>query len=195
MSAATRRSRQLATGTTSAGGTATNRAKRQADLADFCAREHPRLLRSLTFYTGDPLVAEEFAQDALLSACRRWSDVREMAAPGAWVHRVGMNAANRYFRRRGVERRALRRRRNGAADAYQLPDSAQAIALRDAVVAMPERQRAAVIMRYFLDLSVDQVAATLDITPQATRALTYRGLEHLRSRRVDFLGEESPDVE
>jgi hypothetical protein len=50
-------------------------------LEALCRREHPRLVRSLALYTGDALLAEELAQDALLAACRRWSEVQRMDSP------------------------------------------------------------------------------------------------------------------
>lgn len=50
------------------------------------------------------MVAEDLAQDALLKACGRWSKVSTMTVPGAWLHRVAINLANSYFRRRKAER-------------------------------------------------------------------------------------------
>jgi RNA polymerase sigma factor (sigma-70 family) len=121
-------------------------------LEAFCRRQHPGLVRSLSLYTGDPLLAEECAQEALLAACRRWSQVSRLAAPAGWVHRVGFNHANAYFRRRRAERRALQRRGADAEAVYELPDSAAAIALRAALARLPRRQRAVLVLRYFAGL-------------------------------------------
>jgi len=53
----------------------------------FCHREHRRLVGALTLYCGDAELARDLAQEALARACRDWSKVSRMAAPGAYVHR------------------------------------------------------------------------------------------------------------
>src|SRR5680860_1449248 len=80
-----------------------------AELVAFCEREHPRLVGALSLYTNNTAVAEELAQEALVRVMDAWPRVRTMAAPGAWAHRVAMNLAASWFRRRSVERRALAR--------------------------------------------------------------------------------------
>jgi DNA-directed RNA polymerase specialized sigma24 family protein len=106
-------------------------------LEALCRREHPRLVRSLALYTSDALLAEELAQDALLTACRRWAEVQQMASPGAWLHRVAINAAHTHFRRRRAEHRALQRRRGGAQAAYE---TAEVLAIsREAVRSLTHR--------------------------------------------------------
>lgn len=164
-------------------------------LEGFCHREHARLVRSLTLYTGDPLVAEECAQEALLTACQRWPEVASMASPAGWLHRVAFNHAHAYFRRRRVEWRALQRRGSGADIAYELPDSVEAIALRDAVGRLPHKQRAALVLRYLTGLSVAETAAALGITPEAARALTHRAIVALRSRGHEFTAVEEREVQ
>lgn len=87
----------------------------ESEFVAFCVEEHPRLVGALSLYCGDRALAEELAQDALTRACRDWRKVRNFAAPGAWTHRVAMNLANSYFRRRAAEtRRTAGFRRKGA---------------------------------------------------------------------------------
>jgi len=74
--------------------------------AEFCSAEYPRLVGAMSLYTGDAALAEELAQEALARACRNWSSVKNMPAPGAWAHRVAVNLANTHFRRARLERRA-----------------------------------------------------------------------------------------
>jgi RNA polymerase sigma factor (sigma-70 family) len=150
-------------------------------LEALCRREHPRLVRSLALYTGDALLAEEFAQEALMAACRRWTEVQRMTSPGAWLHRVALNAAHTHFRRRRAEHRALQRRRDGAQAAYELPDSATAIALRAALDRLPDRQRAVLVLRYLAELDVAETAEVLGISRDAVRSLTHRAITTLRS--------------
>jgi RNA polymerase sigma factor (sigma-70 family) len=164
------------------------------ELEAFCRREHPRLVRSLTLYTGDPLLAEEFAQEALLAACGRWSQVAGMDSPAGWLHRVGFNRANGYFRRRRAERRALERRHDGGAAAYDLPDSAAAISLRAALERLPHRQRSVLVLRYYADLDVSETADVLDISAEAVRSLTHRAIVGLRHHGHEFTAIENEEV-
>lgn len=146
----------------------------------FCEREWPRLVGALSLYCGDRFVAEEVAQEALARACERWSRVSQMAAPGAWVHRVAVNAANSRFRRSRAERRALSRRHTDGVSVD--PDGGEAVAIRRAVASLPDRQRRALVLRFFSDLSVAQTAAAMDVSESAVWSLTYRAMQTLRDR-------------
>lgn len=155
------------------------------ELATFCTREHPRLVGALALYCGDPAVAEELAEEAVVRVCERWEEVRQMRAPGAWAHRVAINLANSYFRRRRAERRALRRAAAGETDLHRDPDGGEAVALRRALRLLPPKERAAVVLRYYLDLPPAEVAELVGSSPGAVRVATHRGLNRLR----DLLGD------
>lgn len=152
------------------------------DFEAFAREQHGRLVGSLTLYCGDRWVAEELAQDALVRARERWDQVREMQAPGAWVHRVAMNLANSRFRRIGAERRAYRRFGADGDRAVNDPDPAEALAVRRAVAALPDSQRAALVFRYFLDLSVAETAAAMGMRPGSVKSATHRAIAALRER-------------
>lgn len=155
------------------------------DFDEFCQREHPRLVGAVSLYCGDRDVALETAQEALIRACKRWDDVREMQRPGAWVHRVAMNLANSHFRRWKLERRARARAVDQAPTVDQQPDSAAAVTVRRAVAALPSRQRTAVVLRYFLDWPVADVAEVLGVSQGAVKSLTHRGITTLRQQLAD----------
>ena len=162
-----------------------------AALVSFCQREHPRLVGALSLYVGDAAVAEELAQEALVRAMDAWPRLREMAAPGAWVHRVSMNLAKSWFRRAAAERRALRR--FPRADEKADPDVAAVVTVRAAVARLPDRQRRCVVMRHYLGYPLDITAATLGISEQAAASLTYRALQSLRHQMEDHpILEETP---
>ncbi len=147
----------------------------------FCHREFPRLVGTLTLYCGDRDVAEDLAQEALVRTVRRWSTVSQMAAPGAWVHRVAVNLANSHFRRRKAALRARIRQRSGPViHGHVDPDTANAVALRRAVSRLPTRQRTALVLRYYADLSTAQVADAMDIAPSSVKTYVSRALENLR---------------
>ena len=162
-----------------------------ADLVALCRDEHPRLVRALRLQTGDAARAEELAQEALVRLWQRWRRVRRLEHPAAWLHRVAINLAIDDHRRRGAERRALDRLAppTVAASAPEPRDD-----VRLALLRLPERQRAAVVLRYLLDLPVSEVAAALDLSEGATRALTHRAVEALRAD-VDLADAPTHDPE
>lgn len=109
-------------------------------LAAFCRREYARLVGALTLYCGDRHAAEELAQEALVRACERWPKVRQMQAPGAWVHRVALNLAKSRLRRGKAELRAyIRHGPQGKAVHGGDPD--EALTMRQAVSRLPATQR------------------------------------------------------
>lgn len=136
--------------------------------------------------------AEALAQEALIRAADRWAQVGQMAAPGAWVHRVAMNLCGSWFRRKRAERRAIAR--VGAERSYPpAVVDGDAVAVREAVARLPVRHRRVVVLRYFLDLSVHDTAAALGISPTAAASLTHRAVTGLRGQLLPAT-EEARDV-
>lgn len=146
----------------------------------------------LSLYCGDVGVAEELAAEALARACERWPDVVEMDAPGAWVHRVAINLANSYFRRRQAARRARARMSDRP---HRDEDVGEAVAIRRAVSSLPARQRQAIVLRFYLGMSVNQAATQMDVSRSAVKSLTYRAMQSLRSQFADDLGMPAEEVD
>lgn len=151
------------------------------DAASFCEAEHPRLVGTLSLYCGRSDLAEEFAQEALERACMRWDQVAAMDRPGAWVHRVAINLANSRFRRFAAERRAYRQH-GPSRDSYPPTDVAAAQEVRAAVAQLPPRTRAAIVLRYFADMSIAEAAEAMGCAEGTVRSLTHKGLTALRGR-------------
>ena len=131
----------------------------------------------LSLYCGDGHAAEELAQEAMVRACRDWHKVRKMERPVAWCQRVGMNLANSRYRRVAAERRAYRRIQS---ERVATSDPAESIAVRQSLAALPRRQRAVLLLRYFDDLTYPQIAETLDLPVPTVKSLGRRGIERLR---------------
>jgi RNA polymerase sigma factor (sigma-70 family) len=146
------------------------------DQERFFARIAPRLVGSLTLYCGDRSLAEEFAQEALARAFERWSRVGAMASPEAWTYRTAFNLARSSFRRAATERRA----RHRMSPVVEQPDVAEAIAVREAVLALPPRQRAVIVSRFYLGLDVAESARVLRCRPGTVKAHTFKALANLR---------------
>ena len=165
-----------------------------ADLVSFCEAEHPRLVGALSLYCGDVQVAEELAQEAIAHAIRDWARIRTKSSPAAWVHRIALNLAHLYFRRKGAERRAKERLQVIAAEEPD-GDNATAASVRAAVAELPRRQRQALVLRHFLDLPVVQVADLMGCSEGTVKALTHQAIRNLRqSEGLNTLREASDAV-
>lgn len=145
----------------------------------FCCALHPKLVRSLRLYLGDHELAQELAQDALVRVIERWPQVSAMEHPEAWTYRVAFNLAHSRLRRRLAERRA--HARAGAAHRSSGDDDvAEVLAVRAAVAALPPRQRQAVILRYFSDLTNAQAAGAMGCRPGTVKAHLHQAVAALR---------------
>lgn len=155
-----------------------------ADVHDYCRQLRPRLVGTLVLLLGDVGVAEEIAQETLARVWLRWRQLADLAeaARAAWAYRVAVNLGRSWLRRRMAERRALRRLGGRAEAVHVDPDAAEAVAVRRAVAALPRRQRAAVILRFYADLSVEEVAEVMGCAPGTVKALTHQGLRALRDQ-------------
>jgi RNA polymerase sigma-70 factor (ECF subfamily) len=161
------------------------------EVDDFCREVWPRLAASLGLVCGDIGVGEELAQEALARAWARWGRVSRLDSAEAWVYRVGVNLFRSRFRRMQAERRALDRLSVTYTDTSNT--TADVLAIRAAVADLPDRQRAAVVLRYFADLSVAATAEALDCAPGTVRSLTSQALDRLRRTfALDVVSEEDP---
>lgn len=167
----------------------------ELDFEAFCRDEHPRLVGTLSLYCGDPFVAEELAQETLARAYRDWNKIQGMAAPGAWAHRVAMNLAKSYFRRSAAERRARTREEAQARVTEPAPETAEAVTVRRAVANLPEQQRRMLLLRFYRELSVAEVASLTGRSASAVTSLTHRAVRALRAELGhDVVFEEATDV-
>lgn len=151
----------------------------EPQLAEFCRLEWPRLVGSLSLYTGDADLAEDLAQETLVRVCQHWSNVRDSSSRSAWAHRVAFNLAKSQFRSRAVRRRF--QHIEELATVSHDPDTPDRVAVRNAVAALPEPQRRALVLRYFADLSVVDVATLMGCPTNTVKTHTRRALEALRA--------------
>lgn len=155
-----------------------------SDFAQLVATESRGLVAAVTAIVGDRHQAEEIVQDAFERCYRRWRKVSKLDRPGAWVRRVAINAAISSGRRTTSERRAVDRLgARAGTEAGTGPDPLDALAdagIWAEVRALPKDQASAIALRYGADLSVDEVAETLQVTVAAAKSLLHRGRAALR---------------
>lgn len=146
------------------------------ELTLMCEQEYPRLVGMLGLYCGDRDVAEDLAQETLIKLCRDWRKVRKLEAPDRWVHRVAINLAHSHFRRKGIERRAV-----AVLGGRRLGTETQNSDLEtlDLLSALPHRQKSALLLHYYLDLTVREVAQVMDIPEGTAKTLIHRGTRSL----------------
>jgi len=147
--------------------------------AEFIERVSGRLVASLVLYTGDQGLAEDLAQEALVRVWRNWDEVSQMASPEGWTFRTARNLALSSRRRRKIEERIARLLYEEELESRE-PDLASALSVRRAVAALPEKQRATVVARFYLDLSVKETAELLECKEGTVKAATSQALASLR---------------
>lgn len=151
---------------------------------------YPRLVGAIGLHCGDQSIAEEIAQEALAITWQRWHSVQKANAPDSWTFRVAFNLVTSRFRRLAAERRANRRVGVAPDEALHGIDPADVLAVRAAVGSLPERQRAAVVLRYFAGLDVASTAAVMGCEPGTVRSLTSQAVATLRDRLGERFAEE-----
>jgi RNA polymerase sigma-70 factor (sigma-E family) len=152
----------------------------EREFTAFCDGLQPRLLRSIALYVGDPCVAEELVQEALYRSWVHWGRLRAMDAPSMWTYRSAMNLSKSWFRRRLAEQRALRRTDDVEAPRWSDAVTVELLSLRAAIAGLAPRQRTALILRSYADLSVDQTAFVMGCAPGTVKALTHQAMRRLK---------------
>jgi RNA polymerase sigma-70 factor (sigma-E family) len=154
-------------------------------------RQHAAAAMRLAYLlTGDRAVAEDLVQDGFVRLAGRLAHLRDAGSFDAYMRKTVVNLSHSYFRRKRVERMYLKRAR-----VLVEPDAARTPrrsvedreVLWTALGRLPERQRAALVLRFYEDLSEAQVAEILRCRPGTVKSLVSRGLERLR---IEMRGED-----
>ena len=149
---------------------------------------HLELVRLAVVMVGDLATAEDVVQDSFERLHRRWPAVREPSRALAYARASVLNGCRSVHRRSAVSRRYAPRLALPV-DAT-VPDATAATVERGQLAAalrqLPRRQREVLVLRYYADLSVAEIAETLRISPSNARACISRGLAALAAT----IGEE-----
>jgi RNA polymerase sigma-70 factor (ECF subfamily) len=155
---------------------------------DFFLFHYGRLVAALTLVTGDRDVASDAVDEACARAWDRHRRGKEIQSLPAWVRVVALNVARGRFRRQKHERRARERLVQLATAGER--DVEAAIDARLALARLPRRQREVVVLHYFLDLSVADIASELDIAEGTVKTSLHRA----RATLAQVLGDRNDEV-
>jgi RNA polymerase sigma-70 factor (sigma-E family) len=161
-------------------GTMGDRATRDAEFSAYMEARQASLMRTAYLISGDRHTAEDLVQTALAKLYLAWDRVEDRGSLDGYVRRVIVNEHNSLWRRPF-------KRREHATD--QLPEQAAPAApggrnddLWALVQTLPKKQRAAVVLRYYEELSEAETAEILGVSVGTVKSQTSRALAALRSR-------------
>jgi RNA polymerase sigma-70 factor (sigma-E family) len=138
------------------------------------------LVKLAVLMTGDQQTAEDIVQDAFLGLYRRWATLVDQAKALSYLRSCVLNSCRQLHR--------IRQRKSDFAleqpvdmlspeDAALLGETNRAVL--NAIRRLPPRQREAVVLRYYLDMTVDQAARTMGVSRGTVKSATFRGLAAL----------------
>ncbi|MFL6136843.1 MAG: SigE family RNA polymerase sigma factor [Frankiaceae bacterium] len=160
------------------------------EFAAFVAARSQALLRTACLLTGDWATAEDLLQTALAKTYLRWSRIDRRGTAEAYVRRALVNTSTSWWRRRW----------RGEVPTATLPDRAggettpgvvERSSLWPALMELPRKQRAAVVLRYYEDRPDSEVARLLGCSEQTVRSQCSRALAKLRESQ--HLSDHAPD--
>ncbi len=152
----------------------------ELEYAWFFRAEFPQVARTVFLILHDRERAEDITQEAFIQLLAHWRKVSRYERPDAWVRRVAIRLAVRHQKRERV--RAVLER-----EAVQTnPSEVRDVDLARAVGRLPMMQRATVVLFYFEDRPIAEIAHILEISDGSVKVHLHRA----RERLAELLGEE-----
>jgi RNA polymerase sigma-70 factor (sigma-E family) len=151
------------------------------EFRDFVRTRAPSLHRTAYLLSGDWHLADDLVQETLAKAFRHWKRVQRADNPDAYVRRILVNETNQHWRRhRRIDLRAVAAESDPA-----IPDAAEEIVrhaeLLQALLTLPVRQRATIVLRYLEGRTERETAAVLQCSPGTVKSQTFRALNSLKT--------------
>jgi RNA polymerase sigma factor, sigma-70 family len=172
---------------------ALDRDQRKRSFEQFVSTESGALLRLAQRVLGDPEEARDLVQDALWKAYRSLERFRGDSSIKSWIWRITINEGIKRLRRRNRWKRVsdwlgLGQRQSMELEekTTPLPDQQvehkrQLQAIQQLLAQLPDRQRMVVVLRYFEDLSIEEIGAALGIAPGTVKTHLIRAVRQLRA--------------
>lgn len=131
--------------------------------------------------TGDEQQARDIGQEAFVKIAGRFHGIRDHAAFPGYLRTTVINLSRGHLRRLRTQRDFMARQAGGAT-AAMVPDVEGRDEMWTALHSLPHRQKTALVLRYYQDLSERQIADAMETTESAVKSLLTRGLQQLRAR-------------
>ncbi|GAA0673145.1 hypothetical protein GCM10009548_48180 [Streptomyces malaysiensis subsp. malaysiensis] len=151
----------------------------QAEFRVFFERHHAELARLAHLLLGSSDGADDLAADALVAVWHQWDRVRAADHPAAYARGVVANLARSRIRSLVRERRRVALFSSQRSDHVDDPDVSAVVDVQAALVRLPFRKRACVVLRHAFDLSERETARTLGISVGTVKSQTSRGIAEL----------------
>ncbi|MBO0870236.1 MAG: SigE family RNA polymerase sigma factor [Micromonosporaceae bacterium] len=157
----------------------------QRDFNAFYTAHFRVLTLQLHAYVGDLTEAQDLVQEAFCRAYTRWDQVAGYDEPVAWIRRVAWNLATTRWRRQRRAAAYLLRQR----EQHEPGPNPDRVAVVQALRALPERQRRAVVLHHVADLSVAEIAAQEGVAEGTVKSWLHRGRTALAAGLSDVYKE------
>jgi RNA polymerase sigma-70 factor (sigma-E family) len=165
------------------GSRSNGRVPARATVAELFVLHYPRLVGLAALLVDDRETAEDVVQEAFEGLYRRWRRLRDPDAALTYLNRSVVNGSRSKLRRRATERAHVLHEVAQAASAESTVVARTAQdALTEAVRTLSRRQREVVVLRYYLDLSEEQIAEWLGMSKGSVKQHASRATSKLQSR-------------
>ena len=165
----------------------------EGSFADLLSKHRDPVIRYLYRMVQNAAVAEELAQDVFLRVYRARHSYEPTAKFTTWLYRIATRVALNFIRDSRVARNALplegpdgqpvpELRTSDPSVEDRLVAATRTLEIRRAILALPEKQRAAVILHKYHDVDYREIAAALQCSESAVKSLLFRAYETLRGR-------------
>lgn len=158
---------------------------RPASFEEFVVATSDRMLRTAVLLTGDRQTAEDLVQSTYAQAFARWRLVSRAECPSAYTRAILTRAFLSDRRRKRVVEMPLLE----GTDKSVVDDPVLRLSLLEALATLPPVDRAVLVLRYFHDLPVAEVAAQVRLSETACRSRASRALARLRTHFPDLADE------
>ena len=149
-------------------------------LATLYAQHAPKAGRLAFLLLGDKGAAEDLVQEAFVRVAGRLTMLRKPEAFEGYLRQTVVNLARSHIRRKVRDRAIAERVRRERTSHVGAPDVAQSDLIARGMQALTHRQRAAIVLRFYLDLSEEETAETLGCAVGTVKSSVHRGLQALR---------------
>jgi RNA polymerase sigma-70 factor (sigma-E family) len=147
-------------------------------IAAFYAAHAVAARRLAYLLTGDQAEAEDLVQDAFVRVAMRLADLRDPARFPSYLNRTLVTMSASRHRRRRRERLALQRFVPARPQVEVVAESTDLV--WETLQALPTRQRAAIVLRFYQDLTEDQISETMGCPRGTVKSLIFRGLKSMK---------------